>query len=168
MIAENSFQEPGNQPPILIQTQVLFGCCEPKVTLFCHFLSGPFFQSFVFFPTKAVMYSYNSISKRIHSESIPPPLSPSTQVPLQGSAHQHCLPEQQENLFHGEVRRMATAKFGHHPKQHDGKWLTVVQRGTWGTPRYQDLWQQQDPPKALQPPFPGPPARAPESYPAQP
>lgn len=56
---------------------------------------------------------------------------------------------------------MATAKFGHHPKEHDGKWLIVVQRGTWGTPRYQDHRQQQDPPKALQPPFPGgPPARA--------
>lgn len=52
MIAENSFQEPGNQPPILIQTQVLLGCCEPKVTLFCHFLSGPFFQSFFFFQLK--------------------------------------------------------------------------------------------------------------------
>ena len=48
--------------------------------------------------------------------TLPPALSPSTGIPLQGRTHEYCLPEQQENLLHGEVRGMAAAKFGYHPK----------------------------------------------------
>lgn len=78
------------------------------------------------------LYIHITQYSRGHTEkSLAPALSPGTRITPQGSAYQHCLPEQQEDLLHGEVGGMAAAELGHHPKQHDGKRLIVVQWGTW-------------------------------------
>lgn len=47
------------------------------------------------------------------------------------SPYQHSLPEQKQHFLHGEVWSMATAEFGHHPKEHDREGFIVVQGGSW-------------------------------------
>lgn len=51
--------------------------------------------------------------------------------PQQTASYQDSLPKQQQHLLHREVWGMATAEFGHHPKQHNRKWLIVIKWCPW-------------------------------------
>lgn len=59
---------------------------------------------------------------------------------------QYALPQQQEDLLHWKVRRMAAAELGNHTKEHDRDGLVVEKRRTWmltadlNKPKYQTLF----------------------------
>lgn len=46
-------------------------------------------------------------------------------------AHQNALPQQQQDLLHGEVRGVSAAELGDHAEEHDGNGLIVEKRRTY-------------------------------------
>lgn len=45
--------------------------------------------------------------------------------------HQKHLPEQEQDLLHGEVWSMTAAELGHHHEEQKSKWLIAVHGETW-------------------------------------